>query len=184
MSVPRIDASGCGFWPTAQASDWKGPNFSESGSQSTNGLATAVARGGATRQTWATPDTGHSISGHGMRGGNAGNGHQSGQSLQNQVKWATPEVACALGGHLSRGGKRKDELLLGGQAKETSPGQKGSLSPLWCAWLMGWPVGWEDASLGSQWECPNASTDCEHLATVRCLNAWLRRSRTWLDRLE
>jgi hypothetical protein len=128
-------------------------------------------------------------------------------------QWQTPSKACADGGQTSRGGKRKGELLLTGQVRayatprvedsqcagrrhnrETSDtlyaqtvtdteSVPGSLNPDWVAFLMGWPVGWEDASLELQLECPSASTDCEHLVTARCLSAWLQRSRTWLDRL-
>lgn len=180
MSVPRIDASGCGFWPTATAQvrecdpeQWGKRREQQGGTLRSTYLQDAVkyqveARGASTPQTWATP-----------------------------------EVACALGGHLSRGGDRKDELLLGGQVK-ANPGRAfatpraedsqcagrrhnretsdtlyaqtvtdtnstpGSLNPTWVEWLMGWPREW---------------TDCEHLVTVRCLKRWLLRSRTWLERL-
>jgi hypothetical protein len=87
--------------------------------------------------------------------------------------WATPSKACADGGQTSRGGDRKDELLLAGQAG-------GSLNPDWVSWLMGWPVGWEDASRELQWECQSASTDCDHLVTVRCLSRWQQLSSSWL----
>lgn len=191
MSVPRIDASGCGYWPSDEASyptpkgTPSGPDFARASRPGSGGddLATAIARGASTPQTWATP-----------------------------------EVACALGGHLSRGGDRKDELLLGGQVK-ANPGRAfatpraedsqcagrrrgretsdtlyaqtvtdtqsvpGSLNPDWVSWLMGWPVGWEDASLALQWECPNESTACAHLGTVRCLSRWQRLGRTWLTLL-
>lgn len=39
---------------------------------------------------WRTPDTGERLTGHGRRGGKAGNGSQSGQSLEKQAEWAHP----------------------------------------------------------------------------------------------
>jgi hypothetical protein len=45
--VPRIDASGSGYWPTARVSDGNGPGEHGMGGLD---LMTAVARGGATRQ--------------------------------------------------------------------------------------------------------------------------------------
>ena len=133
--------------------------------------------------------------------------------VSEQHQWPTPSKACADGGQTCRGGKRSGELLLSGAAKayatpraedsrcagrrqsrETSDtlyaqtvtdtnATPGSLNPTWVEWLMGWPVGWTDASLVLRWECPIASTDCEALGTARCLRQWLQRSRTWLEKL-
>ena len=48
-------------------------------------------------------------------------GGKKGEQLPNQAArvWATPSKASADGGQTSRSGDRKDEALLGGQAKET-----------------------------------------------------------------
>ena len=73
-----------------------------------------------------------------------------------------------------------ENALLGRQVLNRQWQAPGSLNPAWTAWLMGWPIGWEDVSLESQWECPLASTACAHLATVRCLSRWLQRGRYWL----
>ncbi|HYE98710.1 MAG TPA: hypothetical protein VEJ18_07350, partial [Planctomycetota bacterium] len=44
---------------------------------------------------WATPDTGESLTGHGRRGGKAGNGFQSGAGLESQARelWPTATVS-------------------------------------------------------------------------------------------
>lgn len=236
MSVPRIDASGCGSWPTATAQvrecneeQWEkrredqggtlrstylqdavkyqmeersrptpkgspsGPDFARTNREGSGGddLATRVARGRSTPQTWPTVTA--------QDAKNDGGPSQSQQNtvpLNAQVKqWATPQVACALGGHLSRGGSRRDELLLGGQVKAnpgtqwttpcaddtghrtkpyaqggtaTSAQAGGSLNPTWVEWLMAWPRGW---------------TDCEHLVTDRCRRRWHQLSSSWLDAL-
>ncbi len=50
---------------------------------------------------WPTPDTGHSISGHGRRGGKPGNGHQSGADLEaaaTMASWPTPQSSDMTGG--------------------------------------------------------------------------------------
>ena len=187
MSVPRIDASGCGYWPTVQARDQHTYAKCKRGANSPGGTPLTVAatewdstRGQSTRQTWAAvtsrdhKDTGTME--------NVPENALLGRQVMNRT-YQTPSQADAEGGHRCRGGSRADEPLLAGQAQAADQVQTGSLNPNWVAYLMGWPVGWEDASLESQWECPSASTDCEHLATVRCLNAWLRRSCIWLDRL-
>jgi len=159
MSVPRIDASGCGFWPTATAQvrecdpeQWGKRREQQGGTLRSTYLQDAVkyqveARGTSTPQTWATPTQ---------------RDHKDTGDLSN-----VPENAL-----LPRQVQNRDV--------ESVPG---SLNPDWVSWLMDWPVGWEDASLELQWECPSASTDCEHLATVRCLSLWLRRGRSWLTRL-
>lgn len=38
-------------------------------------------------RTFPTPDTGHSLTGHGARGGRVGNGRQSGASLEAIARW-------------------------------------------------------------------------------------------------
>lgn len=66
---------------------------------------------------WATPSA---------RDGRSGQAsdetmERNSRPLNEQVEhWQTPSVADTLGGHLSRGGDRSNELLLRGQAKETT----------------------------------------------------------------
>jgi len=68
---------------------------------------------------WATPETGHSPNGHGARGGKAGNGHQSGNSL--------PAQATTLDGP---------------QSSPSTPSTRRQLNPVFVEMLMGWPPGW------------------------------------------
>ena len=72
--------------------------------------------------------------------------------------WATPEGMD--GGKISRGGKRKDELLLTGQVKQSS---NGKLNPRWVETLMGLPVGWTMPSCQSP--ATTAQTNCACSAT-------------------
>jgi hypothetical protein len=150
-SVPRIDGSGCGFWPTATAQDAKndaGPSQWERNSDPLNvAVKRPVARGTSTPQTWGTPRS-SDYKGSGPVGSKSHAHMLDRDYLCAQVmvrQWATPEVACALGGHLSRGGDRKNEPLLGGQVKASQPGTTGSLNPTWVGPLMGWPMNWEDS---------------------------------------
>lgn len=106
---------------------------------------------------WPTPDTGHSLTGHGRRGGRPGNGRQSGQDVERTALlaiWATPTAIGATGSQTHRSGKRSNELLLEGQAKSalpsgttttlsTSEGEnRGVLSAEHFRWLMGYPAAW------------------------------------------
>jgi hypothetical protein len=199
--APRIDASGCGFWPTATAQvrecneaqwatwredqggtlrstylqdavkyqakfppnqqKWLTPRTPTGGGQAVRNTPGGglhkledqiLARGGATRQTWPTPDTGLTPNGHGRRGGKAGNGCQSGASLEATARQMPTPTANRRSGLQSHG----VNVIAG------------SLNPTWVEWLQGWPRGW---------------TDCEHLVTDRCLRRWLRRSRCWLAKL-
>lgn len=135
------------------------------------------ARGGATRQTWPT-----------VTAQDAKNDGGPSQSERNTVplntavkSYATPRAEdsqCAGRRH-----NRDTSDTLYAQTVTDTKAVPGSLNPNWVEWLMSWPIGWSDASLELQWECPNESTACEHLGTVRCLSAWQRRSRTWLERL-
>ena len=185
MSVPRIDASGCGYWRTPNTMDglafktdealahemthrpgrsepnnlrdqlavreglrsWptpkgtpSGPDFARTNRKGSGGddLATRVARGGATRQTWATPNV--------CGGGNP------------------PGIIVPHKGHYLRPSGAKAHLGLDQQAQIATQ-TSGSLNPTWVEWLMGWPRGW---------------TDSGHSVTDRCLTRWLRRGRCWL----
>ena len=198
MSVPRIDGSGCGYWLTPRAiyaehpgmtdeshlagqaitASWptpkgspSGPDFARTNREGSGGddLATRVARGGATRQTWPTPDTGLTPNGHGRRGGKAGNGCQSGASLEAIARgqstprtWGTPTSRD----HKDTGTMENvpENALLGRQTVNDST-TPGSLSPLWVEWLQGFPPEW---------------TDCAASVTPSVLRRWLRRGRCWL----
>jgi hypothetical protein len=232
MSVPRIDASGCGYlhsyqgsaegwreweedgrttqcrlrnqvqaYPTPRVSDGNGP-----GEHGTDGLdlRTVVARGGSTPQTWATPRSGKTTSEKPEtwqkrkdRGDVATMPLGCQVDLAERSRYATPraEDSQCCGNHPGQqdslnavvrtapGGSTPptyptptslNGLNAGSSTRETAaifqeePQILGSLNPEWVEWLMGWPRGW---------------TDCEHSVTDRCLNAWRRRSRTWLRRL-
>jgi hypothetical protein len=153
-------------WPMPKGTP-SGPDFARMNREGSGGddLATAIARGQSTRQTWATPAATDSF---GSRNETSkrpeGSKHHSGQTLADQL--------------IANGDMALEEKSDGGN-KTT-----GALNPDWVSWLMGWPVGWEDTSLALQWECPSASTACAHLATVRCLSRWLERSRSWLAGLD
>ena len=161
-------------WPTPKGSP-SGPDFARMNRPESGGddLVTAVARGGATPQTWLEEH----IATFDAEDGTI-------LSVRTGQTWATPNAAQWKGsgpvGSKSNDWDRATHRLKGEVMEQ---GTQGQLSPNWVSWLMGWPVGWEDASRELQWECPSASADCEHLATVRCLSAWLRRSVTWLRRL-
>jgi hypothetical protein len=221
MSVPRIDASGCGYWPTefptpvarlkgntkenldahmdrlrAQGrqtggtrtlenvvGSWptpkgspSGPDFARASRPGSGGddLATAIARGASTPQTWGTPTTRDHKDTGSME--NVPENALLGRQVLN--RYATPRAEdsqCAGRRH-----NRETSDTLYAQTVTDTGAKPGSLNPAWTAWLMGWPIGWEDASLELQWECPLASTACEHLGTVRCLSLWLLRGRSYL----
>jgi len=191
-------------WPTPSVDDAHNVTRDSCQFQS----LTRVARGQSTPQKWGMPtsrdhkDTGsmenvpeNALLGRHVlnrekpwptpRAGNPGsrpNG-KGGEILAEQARlsYATPwaeDSQCAGRRH-----NRDTSDTLYAQTVTDTNSTPGSLNPAWTAWLMGWPIGWEDASLELQWECPLASTDCEHLATVRCLRRWLRRSRCWLGKL-
>jgi len=208
MSVPRIEGSDCGYWPSATATTREctpaqgeerreqqggtlrstylqdavkyqveertyptpkgspsGPDFARASRPGSGGddLATAIARGASTPQTWGTPTARDHKDCGTME--NVPENALLGRQVLNRQEWQTPSKACADGGQTSRGGDRTNELLLTGQAQAAS-GTSGSLNPTWVEWLMGWPRGW---------------TDCEHSVTDRCLRQWQRRSCTWAE---
>jgi hypothetical protein len=175
MSAPRIDASGCGSWPTATVQDAKNDAGPSQWERNSDPLNVAVKR-------WPTPKGSPS----GPDFARMNRPESGGDDLVTAVArgtstrqtWATPRADSNGTRRPGTGG-----AILAEQAGQMHGRITGSLNPAWTSWLMGWPIGWEDASLALQWECPNESTACEHLATVRCLSAWRRRSRIWLDRL-
>lgn len=206
-SVPRIDASGCGYWRTPRAiygehpgmmcethltgqaiaatyptpkGSPSGPDFARMNRPNSGGddLATAIARGGATRQTWGTPTSRD----HKDTGENTNHQRNADRSLLGAqvMVYRTPQASDG-----EKGGPNQTDggpSLANQAAHMPTPTANrrsglqshgvnvisGSLNPTWVEWLMGWPRGW---------------TDCEHLVTAKCLRRWLSRSRSWLDRL-
>jgi hypothetical protein len=168
MSVPRIDASGCGSWPTATSDDADNVTRDSGQFQSLTRTVQDSARGGATRQTWATPEKACADGGHLSRGGDRkGELLLGGQVKANPgARYATPrseDSQCAGRRH----NRDKSDTLYAQTVTDTKA-TPGSLNPTWVEWLMGFPRGW---------------TDCAASVTPRCLSRWLRRSRCWLDRL-
>lgn len=109
--------------------------------------------------------------------------------------WVSPSVAISTGGQTSRSGDRKNELLLSGQASETTTlisllpdrpistvGEESShirrtLNPLFVEWLMMWPFGWTSLAL-----MPPASigSACSAMEWSR----FKRRMRSELSRID
>lgn len=181
MSVPRIDASGSGFWPTATAQvrecdpeQWQKRREDQGGTLRSTYLQDAV-KYQVDQRSYPTPrvSMSHGPSEAEIAAGDPKHRLETAVAARGQSTrqtWGTPT--------------QRDHKDTGSMENVADNVQTGSLNPDWVCWLQGWPVGWEDASRESQWECPSASTDCEHLVTVRCLSAWRLRSRSWLDRLE
>lgn len=168
MSVPRIDASGCGSWPTATSDDADNVTRDSGQFQSLTRTVQDSARGGATRQTWATPEKACADGGHLSRGGDRkGELLLGGQVKANPgARYATPwseDSQCAGRRH----NRDKSDTLYAQTVTDTKA-TPGSLNPTWVEWLQGFPRGWTD--LGAS-------------VTPRCLSQWRRRSRRWLDRL-
>lgn len=79
--------------------------------------------------------------------------------------WQTPAVGMISGGQTGRSGDRRDEVLINGQAAQTSlsarpdpetstPGapcsnERRSLNPLFVEMLMGWPAGWTSLAIST-----------------------------------
>lgn len=97
-------ASDCSSWPSARTSDTNG-----AGEHGDGGLDLRTAA-----SEWKAPvadDTGTRTKRYG----------QGGMALSMQVdQWEAPSVAVTDGSRMTRGGARSDELLLTGQAVETS----------------------------------------------------------------
>ena len=138
MSVPRIDGSGCGFWPTPRLHEagrtikiYPGTVSGKSHARMANGghgdLVEEVARGGATRQTWGTPRSSPAM--------------VSGTMEQIRRTMRTT-------GHQNR--------LEEGVASTTTDGTNGSLNPTWVEWLQGWPRGWTDCEHSVMDRCLSA----------------------------
>jgi len=183
MSAPRIDASGCGYWPTYQT-----PSVEDASRQgSAEGWREWEEDGRTTQcrlrnqvQGYPTPrvSDGNGAGEHGTGGPDLRTVIARGTSTPQT--WPSPDAAAMNVGadpknHYARIQRARDEgkhphsgnvLGIVAQTQGQTPG---SLNPTWVEWLMGWPRGW---------------TDSAHSVTDRCLSAWLQRSRTWLDRLE
>ena len=97
IGLPRTRRDGCG---ANEFSESNGRRVQNTGSDFGMGLRDRVqtwptATGG---DSWPTPDTGESLTGHGMRGGYSPNGHQSSLDLKaTAATWATPHTNCTTG---------------------------------------------------------------------------------------
>jgi len=145
-------------YPTPKGSP-SGPDFAMANRPGSGGddLATAIARGQSTPQTWGTPTS---------RGGK----RKGELLLTGQVKsYATPQTwaspTCRDSMTHSDLSELEENAHLSRQAIKRNGETSGSLSPLWVEWLQGFPPEW---------------TDCAASVTPRCLSAWRRRSRCWL----
>lgn len=190
-----IDASGSSSWPTARASDEKGPDPLDRRPEADDDLPTRVAR-------WPSPRT-SDTNGPGMHG-------DGGMDLRTaSVLWPTPVVkddGKTPEGHLAmkkRMGERDGtyanrtaitSLSVYVQAfamtdlslpdRPTPSGEKSSetrrrLNPLFVEWLMGWPEGLSGFDTAAMESChsPQPSPGCG------CMDCWLARQREALSEL-
>ena len=115
-------------------------------------------------------------------------------TLEGQAKnlWQTPAVGMISGGQTSRSGNRKDEMLINGQADQTSrlarpvpetstdgvasSTPRRSLNPLFVEWLMNWPTGWTALAISTPAPTGFACSETE-------LSHWKRRMRFELSAL-
>jgi DNA (cytosine-5)-methyltransferase 1 len=102
--------------------------------------------GGGRGRLLPTPETGMSPNGHGRRGGQPGNGHQSGSSLDAVARTVTSR---SPGQHVRWGeyepAIRRWELILARPAPPPAgPGPAGQplLAAAFTEWVMGLPAGW------------------------------------------
>jgi DNA (cytosine-5)-methyltransferase 1 len=178
MSVPRIDASGCGYWPSATATtrectpeQWEERREQQGGTLRSTYLQDAV-KYQVEERTYPTPrvSDGNGPGEHGTGGPDLRTVIARGTSTPQT--WHTP----AASDNRDRGNmqtpairrrqEKGKEIMLSMQANPD--GMNGSLNPTWVEWLMGWPRGW---------------TDSGHSVTGKSLTQWLRRGRFWLTRL-
>ena len=171
-SVPHIDASGCGYWPTATAQvrecneeQWAQRRVDQGGTLRSTYLQDAVkyqveARGHSTPQTWPTPaavepqwsreapdrcvDKDGNPPAHHQERWYHPETHQIVQrSLANVVTWATPCRRDTMT-HADLSGL-EENAHLSRQAIKRLGETSGSLNPTWVGPLMGWPMNWEDS---------------------------------------
>ncbi len=110
----------------------------------------AEPAGEAPARMLPTPDTGTSPRGHGRRGGRAGNGHQSGQSLDALIRDLTPPLPAGQDAWAAppwgpyRAAVQRWELVLGcppPPPAEPAPDGRLRLAAPFPEWMMGIP-GW------------------------------------------
>jgi hypothetical protein len=100
-----------------------------------------------------TPNTGESLTGHGRRGGKAGNGRQSGNDLEAMARMGmlpTPDANCWKQGERGTGtggGQQMSDAMFTTPTGSAGPMR---LNPLFVSWMMGYPPGWLDV------ECPRS----------------------------
>ncbi len=208
MSVPRIDASGCGYWPAARTTGLDGGSNSRAAAKARGMWPTATvddannvtsdsgqfqsltraARGASTRQTYPTPNAGDA-DGRYARCKSTDplfkpDGRHAMPLSRLAAQWATPQA-----NKTTRNVTDPDDLV-NSKGEPLEPGQKphdrrtGKPVTTALADQMTTP-----GSLNPTWVewlmgWPRGWTDSAHSVTDRCLSAWLQRSRTWLDRLE
>ena len=176
MWAPRIDASGCGSWPTPMTTQREStPDQWSERREFFGGTLRATYPPDAVKyqveeRSYPTPQARD-----GSHGGpqdpakRRAGGHSVGlddvvaRGASTPQTWATP--CCRDTMNHSDLSDLEENAHLSRQAVKRLGETSGSLNPTWVEWLMGWPRGW---------------TDCEHSEMDRCLSAWLQRSRTWL----
>lgn len=170
MSVPRIDASGCGFWQSATATtrectpeQWEARREQQGGTLRSTYLQDAVKYQAGVR-SYPTPrvSDGNGPGEHGTGGPDLRTVIARGTSTRQT--WGTPTSRD----HKDTGdcSNVPENSLLGRMVEPSTT--SGSLNPTWVEWLMGWPRGW---------------TDSGHSVTDRCLTSWRLRGVSWLMRL-
>ena len=90
--------------PTPQAHDTAGAKTPEQvAAMRARGFGVSNLNEVVAHKLLPTPETGQSPNGHGIRGGKKGNGHQSGESLDNVVTSLLPTPTARLGDDTGRG---------------------------------------------------------------------------------
>ena len=142
--VPRISATGYGYWPTIRETDSRGSGYQYSRGDHTKPVLTlsgAVRWPTPAARDWRDPRASPETMARNAR------------PLNETVYWRTPQARDRThGGHQTPQKRREAGHSIGLDDQVL-----GRLSPSWVEWLMGWPIEW---------------TDLAPLATDRC-RRWL-----------
>ena len=210
MSAPRIDASGCGYWPTARTTGLDGGSNSRKAAKARGMWPTAtaddannvtrdsgqfqsltrVARGQSTPQTWGTP-TSRDHKDTGTMENVPENALLGRQVLNRQKPWPTPRAANPGSRPNGKGGEilaEQARLSYATPRAEDSQCAGRRLSRDTSDTLYAQTVTDTNATPGSlsplwvEWlqGFPPEWTDCAASVTPSVLRRWLRRSRCWL----